>query len=96
METFMESTSTITSLLLHSADANTFLSMIKAQAENIGNPQNAFANDWIPLWRHLHTLTLTHGQFDEMLLRDMLYARLLIHRPIRKVGVFLLFALRKY
>ncbi|KIM86705.1 hypothetical protein PILCRDRAFT_815953 [Piloderma croceum F 1598] len=86
-EAFMESTSTITSLSLHSADANAFLSMIKAQSENIGNPQNAVANDWIPLWRHLHTLTLTRGQFDEMLLRDMLYARLVIHRPIRKLHI---------
>jgi hypothetical protein len=61
--------------------------MIKNQAESIGIPQNAVANDWTPLWRHLHTLTLTGGRFDETLLCDMLYVRLVIHQPIRKVGV---------
>jgi hypothetical protein len=94
-EAFMEFTSTITSLSLHSADADAFLFIIKAQAENIANSRNASANNWVPLWRHLHTIALTRGQFDETLLRDMLYARLVIHRPIRNVGVFLSFALHK-
>lgn len=87
-EAFMESTSTITSVSLHSADANTFLSMIKDQAESMINSQNPSANNWIPFWRHLHTMVLTRGQFDEILLRDMLYARLIIQRPIHKVGLF--------
>jgi hypothetical protein len=95
-EAFMESTSTITSVSLHSADANTFLSMIKDQAESMTNSQNPSANNWIPFWRHLHTIVLTRGQFDEILLRDMLYARLVIQRPIHKSGLFPSFSPCKY